>query len=163
MCEIVLHLRQLAAIIALFVSYFLGILQTKLYSATPYSLAALIESTSIQATHTNLRNDITHMHVIIAYTRTHLPTPACFVSDWYTQNLLAAKSLLVLLSSKQTNTTHREGTALADLPPPNSPRVAFGKHASIICAFVPVSISCFSYFVVQNKAFTFFHSFSHLS
>lgn len=97
-------------------SYFRGILQTKLYSATPYSLAALIESAGIQATRTNLSNDITHIAVVVvvvvaSHTHTHTQaSPCCFVSDRYTRDLQAAKSLLVLLSSKQTNTTRRGGT-----------------------------------------------------
>lgn len=45
-------------------------------------------------------------------THTNIPTLSCFVANLYSVNFLAAKSLLVLLSSKQTNNTHREMNAL---------------------------------------------------
>lgn len=134
-------------------SYFRGILPTKLYSATPYSLAALIESAGIQATRTNLSNDITHIAVVVvvvvaSHTHTHasLPVLFCFRSV-YTGS--PGSQIIISVIIEQADQHHPQGrNALA------GSYFQIQRYYRLAPFFFQLRF--FYYFVAQNQ---FYYSF----
>ena len=103
------------------------------------SIAAVIESTGIQASHRNLSNDIRNIitTIIIAYiAHTHLRSLACFVSGWYTQNPFGCQ-IIISAIIKQTDQHHPQGWDHISwlLPPPNSPYLGITTLLLCFCSW----------------------------